>query len=83
MLKELSAIQKEKSKNQQELKMFEKCDPKRVGELEKLGKVGREAEERWTDKLYQVQKYMRQCNPGQTIEELESNFEVFKNLEYP
>jgi len=52
-----------------EIKLYEKCDPKRLERVKKQAKVCEEASTRWTDNLFELMKWIKQ-NTGMSEEEV-------------
>lgn len=46
-------------------------------------KKAKEGVIRWTDNIYGVAQHVKKTRPGTTDGELESNFPILKDLEYP
>ena len=59
MLKELEAVRKENNEVSGKLKMFEKCDPKRLDEIEVKKKACYDGMVRWTDNLYTIESWIK------------------------
>jgi hypothetical protein len=62
--------------------MFEKCDPKKLEEIRKKQKTAKDAANRWTDNLYEMESWMKKQNPGLSSDELAKNFPILKDLDY-
>jgi len=52
------------------MRVYEKCDPKRMEELAQKKKVCKEGMVRWTDNLYEMENWIKKNNPGANSEEL-------------
>lgn len=82
MLKELSDLQKENSDINVKLKMYEKCDPKRMDELSFNRKVCKDGMTRWTDNLFEMESWMRKNNAAMGTEEMQQAFPILRDLDY-
>ena len=51
--------------------------------MEEDSKIARDAVTRWTDNLFLIQQWIQRSKPNVTSKELEKNFPVFKDLDYP
>lgn len=63
------------------MKQYEKCHPKRIEKLDSDIKICKEACERWTDNLFETQKYLKNMTGMQTSE-TEESFPIFADLDY-
>ena len=70
MLKELGELQRENGELAARVKMYEKCDPKRMEELAAKKKVCQQGMVRWTDNLYEMESWMKKNNSAMGSEEL-------------
>lgn len=50
--------------------MYEKCDPKRLEEIEKNKQICLSACSRWTDNLFEMENWIKKNNPAINNEEL-------------
>jgi len=82
MLKELSELQEENSELKEKLRVYEKCDPKRMVELESKKKVCKDAMVRWTDNLYEMESWIKKNNAAMTTDEIHQAFPILKDLDY-
>ncbi|CDW83788.1 meiotic nuclear division protein 1 homolog [Stylonychia lemnae] len=82
LLEELGTLQKEKAKLDCEYKNYERSDPKIILKMEDDTKIAQSAVNRWTDNLYQILQWIQQSKPNFTQKDLESNFPIYKNLDY-
>jgi len=82
MLKELAELQKENSTLSTKMKMYEKCDPKRMDELAQKKKVCQQGMIRWTDNLYEMESWMKKNNSAMGSEELYQAFPILRDLDY-
>ncbi len=63
-------MKSENSKLTEKLRIFEKCDPKRVEEMNAKLKVCKDGMTRWTDNLYEVEMWIKKNNPALTSQEI-------------
>jgi peptidoglycan hydrolase CwlO-like protein len=82
MLAELATLQKESAELSEKMRVYEKCDPKRMTELKQKEKVCKEGMVRWTDNLYEMESWIRKNNPALSPEEVYQNFGILKDLDY-
>jgi hypothetical protein len=52
------------------MRVYEKCDPKRMKELAQKKKICKEGMVRWTDNLYEMENWIKKNNPAANSEEL-------------
>ncbi len=62
MLKELEQARKENNELSGKLRLFEKCDPKRLDEIAVKKKACHEGMVRWTDNLYTMENWIKKNN---------------------
>eukprot|EP00347_Sterkiella_histriomuscorum_P010958 403374287 len=82
MLKELEELKKENSELNTRIKMYEKCDPKRLDEINANKKICKDAMVRWTDNLYEMENWIKKNNQAMTNQELHQAFPILKDLDY-
>lgn len=82
LLAELAELRKTHSGLAEKLRVYEKCDPKRVDELKAKLKVCREGMTRWTDNLYEVEMWIKKSNPALSTGEIHDNFPILRDLDY-
>ena len=82
MIDELQALQKANAELTNKVRIYEKCDPKRMEELSHKKKVSKEGMIRWTDNLFEMESWMKKNNATVTSEELYKQFPVLKDLDY-
>ena len=80
---EYQQLKSQNSKLQEGIKKFERCDPEKLNETRAQVKSCKEAAIRWTDNLFEIESYMKKNNPSLTKTELEQNFPILKDLDYP
>jgi len=66
----------------EKVRLYEKCDPKRLEEINKNKKVCKDSVNRWTDNLYEVEGWIKKNNAAVTTEQLHENFPILKDLDY-
>eukprot|EP00347_Sterkiella_histriomuscorum_P013010 403366359 len=79
---QLSKLQKEKAEVDSQLKNYERSDPKIIQKMEDDSAISKQAANRWTDNLYIIMQWIQQSKPNCTEKDLESNFPIFRNLDY-
>ena len=62
--------------------MYEKCDPKRLDEINTNKKICKEGMVRWTDNLYEIENWIKKNNQALTGEELYQAFPILRDLDY-
>ena len=82
MLSELDQLKKEHQLLQQKVKLFEKCDPKRLEEINGNKKAAKDGMIRWTDNLYEIENWIKKNNPGMNSEEIYQAFPILRDLDY-
>ena len=83
LVAEYNALKARNKELKDDLRQYEKCDPKKLEELKAKTKVCKDAANRWTDNLYEIESWMKKTNPGLSAEELAANFPILKDLDYP
>lgn len=64
------------------MRIYEKCDPQRLKELEEKKKVCKEGMIRWTDNLYEMENWIKKNNSAITGDELYQQFPILNGLDY-
>ncbi|CAI2375837.1 unnamed protein product [Moneuplotes crassus] len=78
---EIERVRKENEEIGVKILGFERTDPKKVEEVQKKAKVAKDAANRWTDNLFEVQSYITDKNPNITEEDLAKQFPILKDLD--
>ena len=66
----------------QKVRMYERCDPKRMEELKQKKKVCKDGMTRWTDNLYEMETWMKRNNAAMTTDEMHQAFPILRDLDY-
>lgn len=82
LLKELAQLQQTNSELAGRLRVYEKCDPKRMEELKTKWKVCKDGMTRWTDNLYEMESWIKKNNPALSSDELCQSFPILRDLDY-
>lgn len=82
LLQELEKLRTEKCQLEQELKNYERSDPKILLKMEQEAKIAKDAVNRWTDNLFQIMQWIKTHKPNFTESELCKSFPIFKELDY-
>jgi hypothetical protein len=64
------------------LKLFEKCDPKRLEEIATNKQICKAGMIRWTDNLYEMENWIKRNNPAMTNDQIYENFPILQDLDY-
>ena len=71
MLAKVSELRKEREVLQNEVKLYERSDPKILDKIAKDSKVSKDAINRWTDNLYQIMQWIQNSRPDASSGDLE------------
>ena len=83
LLAEFSELKAKGKQIQDEIKKYERCDPTKLNNIKAKVKTCKEAAIRWTDNLFEMESYMKKTNPSITRGDIEQNFPILKDLDYP
>ena len=64
------------------VKQYERCDPKRLEELETNTQICKQGVIRWTDNLFEMEGWIKKNNSAMTREDIYQNFPILKDLDY-
>ncbi len=65
-----------------ELSKFERCDPEKLALVYKQTKECKLSAVRWTDNLFELQNWLKKNTQIQN-DQLEEQYPIFKDLDYP
>ena len=78
--KELTVKKKEITEG---LRIYETCDPVKLERIRKKVKTCKEAANRWTDNLFEIESWIKKQQPGVSQGELAQQFPILNELDYP
>ncbi|CDW84744.1 UNKNOWN [Stylonychia lemnae] len=82
MMKELEELRKDNQQVVAKLKLYEKCDPEKLKEINENKKKCHQGMVRWTDNLYEIENWIKKNNAAMTGEEIYQAFPILRDLDY-